>query len=202
MGLRDASASKNGWRLYFYITTYVCVSFSWSLAPHTQMLILYLSIWGIMVAKYKWNMKFVQPGELALHNQRAFIKSLMKVISRKVGKSVGGKDLWKCFLREMFIVLRAWGGGGGGGNVIGCFPFPQQGGVMVEVFTNIEGVKILMSVTLTRIFTMLITVSSNTMYIYYYTIYWSVTLVRRKVIFYASRVIFNYKQGIILLILL
>ena len=52
------------------------------------------------------------------------------------------------------------------GNVIGCFPFPQQGGVMVEVFTNIEGVKILMSVTLTRIFTMLITVSSNTIYIY------------------------------------
>ena len=88
------------------------------------------------------------------------------------------------------------------GNVIGCFPFPQQGGVMVEVFTNIEGVKILMSVTLTRIFTMLITVSSNTIYIYYYTIYWSVTLVRRKVISNVSRVIFNYKQGIILLILL
>ena len=73
---------------------------------------------------------------------------------------------------------------------------------MVEVFTNIEGVKILMSVTLTRIFTMLITVSSNTIYIYYYTIYWSVTLVRRKVISNVSRVIFNYKQGIILLILL
>ena len=70
----------------------------------------------------------------------------------------------------MFIVLRAWGGGGGEGNVIGCFPFPQQGGVMVEVFTNIEGVKILMSVTLTRIFTMLITVSSNTIYILLYNI--------------------------------